>query len=68
MHRKFTPRHNWKTNLWNQTFSIVLSGKKAFGGKEHDILQKTLLYLMVFCKGFEVEKNLEMILKLHFVA
>jgi hypothetical protein len=68
MHRKFTVGHNWKTNIWNQTLSIALSGKKAFGGKEHDILQKTLLYLMVFCKGFEKEKNLEMILRLLFVA
>jgi hypothetical protein len=68
MHGKFILGHNWKTNLWNQTLSIVFSGKKAFGGKEHDILQKTLLYLMVFCKGFEEEKNLEMILRLHFVA
>jgi hypothetical protein len=68
MHRKFTLGRNWKTNLWNQTLSITLSGKKAFGGKEHDILQKTLIYFMVFCKGFEKEKNLEINLRLHFVA
>jgi hypothetical protein len=46
--RKLTLEHNRRANLWNQTHSIVFTGKKTLNHEQHYIFQKPRLHFMIF--------------------